>query len=75
LHPANQGTRTRPAKKDERREMKVNMDAKKVSGVLVAVVIGVPVIAMASAETLALIEAGLIGLLFGIRRRRAALRT
>ena len=51
------------------------MDAKKVSGVLAAAVVAVTIIATASAETLMLIEAGLIGLLYGIRRRRLALGT
>jgi len=55
--------------------MKTNMDAKKVSGVLAAAVVAVTIIATASAETLMLIEAGLIGLLYGIRRRRLALGT
>lgn len=62
-------------KKDENEwEMKGNMDAKKVSAMLVAGVIAVLIIATASPETLVLIEFGLIGLLFGIRRRRTVLR-
>ena len=48
------------------------MDAKKLTGMLVAVLIVVPILATAPPSTLALVEAALIGLLFGIRRRRVA---
>jgi len=48
------------------------MDAKKFTGMLVAVLIVVPILATAPPSTLALVEAALIGLLFGIRRRRVA---
>ena len=47
------------------------MDAKKVAGLLIAVAVGVPIIATAGPGTLAVIEVGLIGLLYCIRRRRA----
>ena len=46
------------------------MDAKKLTGMLIAVVLAVPIIATAPSGTLALIDVGLIGLLYVIRRRR-----
>ena len=47
------------------------MDAKKFTGLLVAVVLAVPIIATAPPGTLALMEIGLVGLLFVVRRRRS----
>jgi MYXO-CTERM domain-containing protein len=52
--------------------MEGNMDAKKLTGMLVAVLIVVPILATAPPSTLALVEVALVGLLFGIRRRRVA---
>lgn len=49
------------------------MDAKKLTGGLVAVALTAPIIATAQPGTLALIEIGLIGLLYVLRRRRLAL--
>jgi len=48
------------------------MDAKKITGMLVAVLIAVPLIATAPPGTLALLDVALIGLLFGIRRQRVS---
>lgn len=50
------------------------MDAKKLAGLLVAVVLVVPMLAHAGPGTLGLIDVGLIGLLYCIRRRRATYR-
>jgi len=52
--------------------MEGNMDAKKITGMLVAVLIAVPLIATAPPGTLALLDVALIGLLFGIRRQRVS---
>jgi hypothetical protein len=52
--------------------MEGNMDAKKFTGLLVAVALTVQIIATAPPGTLALIEIGLLGLLYAVRRRRAA---
>ena len=49
------------------------MDAKKLTGVMIAVVLAVPIIATARPGTLALVDIGLIGLLYVVRRRRSAL--
>ena len=49
------------------------MDAKKLTGTVIAVVLTVPVSASAEPGTLALIEIGLIGMLYVLRRRRLAL--
>ena len=46
------------------------MDAKKLTGMLIAVVLAVPIIATAPSGTLALIDVGLLGLLYVVRRRR-----
>ncbi len=48
------------------------MDAKKLAGVLIAIALAVPIIATASPGTLGLIDIGLIGLLYFVRRRRSA---
>jgi len=47
------------------------MDTKKLTAVLVATVLTVPIIATAEPGTLALIEVGLVGLLCVLRKRRA----
>jgi hypothetical protein len=52
--------------------MEGNMDAKKLTGMLVAVLVVVPILATAPPSTLALVEAALIGLLFGVRRQRVS---
>lgn len=49
------------------------MDAKKFTGLLVAVVLAVPIIATAPPGTLALMEIGLVGLFCVMRRRRSTL--
>lgn len=49
------------------------MDAMKLTGMVVAVVLTVPVVANAEPGTLALIEMGLVGALYVLRRRRLAL--
>ena len=54
----------------KRWEMKGKMDAKKLTGALVAVVLAVPILVNATPATLAVIEVGLIGVLYAIRRRR-----
>ncbi len=54
---------------------KENMDAKKLTGMMVAVLIAVPIVAAASPEILAWIEIGLVGLLYVVRRRRLLQRT
>ena len=46
------------------------MDAKKITGMLIAVVLAVPIITTAPSGALALIEVGLVGLLYVVRRRR-----
>jgi len=46
------------------------MDAKKLSGVLFAVVLAIPVIATAPPAMLGLLDVALIGALYVIRRRR-----
>jgi hypothetical protein len=46
------------------------MDAKKLTGLLIAVALALPIIATAQPETLAVIDIGLIGLLYVVRRRR-----
>ena len=46
------------------------MDVKKFAGLLLALVLAVPFIATAAQGTLALVDIGLIGLLFVVRRRR-----
>ena len=46
------------------------MDAKKLTGMLIAVVLAVAIIATVPSGTLALIDVGLVGLLYVIRRRR-----
>jgi hypothetical protein len=46
------------------------MDVKKVAGLLMVIVIAVPIVATAPPGTLALMELGLIGLLYVIRCRR-----
>ena len=51
------------------------MDAKKLTGVLVATVLTVSIATTAEAGTLALIEIGLVGLLFVLRRRRLTMTT
>ena len=48
------------------------MDVKKLAGLLIASVLAVSVIATAPPSTLALMDLGLIGLLYVIRRRREA---
>jgi hypothetical protein len=58
-------------KKDEMMGRKGIMDAKKLTGLLIAVVIVVPIVAHAGPGTLGLIDVGLIGLLYCIRRQRA----
>jgi hypothetical protein len=59
-----------PREDEELGDLKGNMDAKKLTGMLIVVVLAVPIIATAPSGTLALIDAGLIGLLYVIRRRR-----
>ena len=49
------------------------MDAKKLTGVLIAVVLAVLIIATARPGTLAWVDVGLIGLLYVVRRRRSGL--
>ena len=46
------------------------MDAKKLTGVLMAMVLAAPIIATAPPAALALIDVALIGALYVIRRRR-----
>jgi hypothetical protein len=46
------------------------MDAKKLSGVLIAAVLAVPIIASAPPAVLALLDVALLGALYVIRRRR-----
>jgi hypothetical protein len=46
------------------------MDAKKLSGALIAVVLTVPIIATAPPSALALLDVALIGALYVVRRRR-----
>jgi len=48
------------------------MDVKRLAGLLIAFVLAVPFIATAPPGTLALVDIGLIGLLFVVRRRRLA---
>lgn len=48
------------------------MDVKKLAGLLMAFVLAVPIISTAPPGTLALVDFGLIGLLYVIRRRRLA---
>ena len=48
------------------------MDVKKIAGLLLAVLLVVPLIATAAPGTLALIDVGLVGLLYVMRRRRSA---
>ena len=62
-----------PAKKTNDGRSKGNMDAKKFTGLLVAVVLAVPIIATAPPGTLALMEIGLVGLFCVMRRRRSTL--
>jgi hypothetical protein len=50
------------------------MDAKKLSGVLLAFVLAVSIIATAPPAMLALIDVALIGALYAIRRRRTTTR-
>ena len=52
-----------------------NVDAKKLTGVLVAAVLTVTIAATAEQDTLALIDIGLVGLLYILRRRRLTLKT
>ena len=47
------------------------MDVTKLAGVIIALAVAVPVITVAPPGTLALIDVGLIGLLYVIRKRRA----
>ena len=49
-----------------------NMDAKKLTGVLIAFVLAISIIATAPSGVLALIDVALIGALYVIRRRRAS---
>jgi hypothetical protein len=49
------------------------MDAMKLTGMVVAVVLTVPIAAIAETGTLALIEIGLVGALYMLRRRRLAM--
>jgi hypothetical protein len=55
------------------RSLKGNMDAMKLTGIVVAVVLTVPIVANAEPGTLALIEIGLVGVLYMLRRRRLSL--
>ena len=48
------------------------MDAKKLGGLMIALVVIVPIIATAPPGTLAWLECGLVGLLYVMRRRRLA---
>jgi hypothetical protein len=50
------------------------MDVKKVTAVLIAVVLAVLIIATAPPGTLALVDVGLIGLLYIVRRRRVVVK-
>lgn len=61
-------------KEDEMMGSKGIMDAKKLAGLLIAVAIAAPIVAHAGPGTLGLIDVGLIGLLYCIRRRRATYR-
>jgi hypothetical protein len=61
--------RTLRAENNEER-LKGTMDVKKFAGLLLALVLAVPFIATAPQGTLALVDIGLIGLLFVVRRRR-----
>ncbi len=47
-----------------------NMDAKKLTGALLALALTASIVATAEAETLAMIEIGLVGMLYVLRRRR-----
>jgi len=51
------------------------MDAKKLTAMLIGVLVAVPVLAAASQGTLAVVDIGLIGLLYIVRRRREAMET
>lgn len=46
------------------------MDVKKLAGALLAFALAIPIIATAPPETLALVDVGLIGVLYLLRRRR-----
>ena len=53
-------------------ELEGTMDAKKLGGLMIALVVIVPIIATAPPGTLAWLECGLVGLLYVMRRRRLA---
>jgi hypothetical protein len=70
LQPAGAGTQAVLRKDETTRRRKRKMDAKKLAGMMVAVLLAVPIIANAQPEMLAAIDFGLVGLLLFLRRRR-----
>jgi hypothetical protein len=62
-------------RKTKTKGRKGNMDAKKLTAMLIGVLLAVPVLTAASQGTLAVIDVALIGLLYIVRRRRTVMET
>jgi hypothetical protein len=70
LQTVKQGALTRPDKNDEAMGDEGTMDAMKVTGVLIAVVLAGCVVKAAPEGALAWIDVALVGLLYVVRQRR-----